>query len=403
MTYNEIKQYIILNSVCTANELLSECDLTTEELTAIAENDISEHLKISKQCGITTFQQPLIWNEIISLCKQSITPERIELLVWLMAGGDFDVIDRDFLPDKWIYTTQKYTEILEWLDQRKKNNTKFSEILHRFSSEKINIGISDNQYMKISKMLCENGYAKSCTDQDTLCQNLCVIGGTISGTPYLKPIAPLVLFKTYVKYKNRIMNTWEFSPDMRKVLIRTEYKLSGENDKIFKRNLNYCQLYIDLKECCPNADNSLCDAGFIRLTNLAEWAYEYLDPCDELPVTTRKTAERVNGCFGSCYGEPSFWFSIPTEVEELGLKKQCPFLAEDAKKATSAASFADLTDFVQTPDHLCDRLLWSRFSERIKPQDMDTAQLLFIDAMIDRFDQLLIDEICAIFDEYTAG
>ena len=90
MTETEIKQYIISNPIFTARELMSECALTFNELASVVKNDIARYKALAEKCRITKFQRPLIWSEIIPLCHDEMTVNRIEMLVWLMAGGSFE-------------------------------------------------------------------------------------------------------------------------------------------------------------------------------------------------------------------------------------------------------------------------------------------------------------------------
>lgn len=397
MTETEIKQYIISNPICTANELMSECALTFDKLASAAQNDIAQYKALAEECGITEFRRPLIWSEIIPLCHDEITLHRIELLVWLMSGGSFETRDKELVAEQWIYTTQTSAEIFNWLQERKRKKHEFSDIMHELHLGKKKSEKKGESYLKIYRMLCLNYPYESNADREILRDNLSYISDFISEHCYLKPIEPLIFFKVLVRHRKRMMNHAGFLPDIIKALERTEYEQSGENDKLFKRNMEHCQLYVDIKECCNGADASLCDIGFIGLTNLAEWAYRYLEPCDELPVTTLEAANWCKGCMRSDCEGLSPWGMAETAVEELELKREYSRLAKTTADAANKIVFNDLAEFCQAPEKLFGKLMLNKISHT----DIQNARLLFLEAAAKRFECLIIDEICTIFDEYT--
>lgn len=396
MTETEIKQYIISNPICTAWELMSECALTFDELASAAQNDIARYKALAEKCGIKEFRRPLIWSEIIPLCHDQMTSDRIEMLVWLMAGGSFETHDIKLVTNQWIFTSQKTNEIISWFQEAKQKSHTFNIIMRKLHSGEKKSDKKDESYLKIYRMLCLNYPDESSSDRKILLDNLSCVSNFISEHCYLKPIEPLVFFKVLVKHRKRMVNHTGFFPDIMKALERTEYEQSGENDKLFKRNIEHCQLYVDLKECCNSADTALCDIGFIRLTNLAEWAYRYLEHCDELPTTTLKAADWCQGCMRCDYEELSPWGMAETEVEELELKRECSKLARMAADAANEIVFNDLSEFCQDPDKLFEKLM----SNKISHTDIQNARLLFLESTAKRFERCIIDEICAVFDEY---
>ena len=134
MTETEIKQYIISNPIFTARELMSECALTFDEFASVAQNDIARYKALAEKCGIKEFRRPLIWSEIIPLYHDQMTSDRIEMLVWLMAGGSFETRDIELATDNWIYTTQKTNEIINWLQEIKQKSHTFSDIMRKLHS-----------------------------------------------------------------------------------------------------------------------------------------------------------------------------------------------------------------------------------------------------------------------------
>ena len=152
MTETEIKQYIISNQICTASELMSECALTYDELAAITQNDIDRYKAIAEKCGITEFRRPLIWSEIIPMCHDKMTLNRIGLLVWLMTGGSFETSDMELVINQWIFSTQRETEIINWLQEVKYKNQTFSDIMRKLHTGEMESDKMDESYLKIYRI-----------------------------------------------------------------------------------------------------------------------------------------------------------------------------------------------------------------------------------------------------------
>ena len=55
------------NSELTLDEIRSERGLTFEYAMDLAEKDIFEHLKLAEKIGISHFEKPMIWYDIIKL------------------------------------------------------------------------------------------------------------------------------------------------------------------------------------------------------------------------------------------------------------------------------------------------------------------------------------------------
>lgn len=124
----------------------------------------------------------------------------------------------------------------------------------------------------------------------------------------------------------------------------------------------------------------------------------YLEQCDELPVTTFEAANWCHGCMRADYEELSPWAMAETEVEILELKCECSGLAKMAVDAANKIIFNDLSEFCQDPDKLFEKLLLNKISHT----NIENARLLFLEAAAKQFERCIIDEICAVFDEYIS-
>lgn len=410
MTYQEIKEYISRNSIDVATELREQQFFSPEELASAKNEDILERRKLAEQCGITTFTRPLVWKDALAAFEENQSPQTLDVLVWLMSGGSFD--GSACSEERWITATQKYYGILDWIDQRRADISEFNEIMSKLSTEKIGVGDGSGRYQAIVDMLFrpDGEHIPQNADREILSNNLALIDGIIAAHPYLKRIEPLVYFKTLIKHKSRLLNTADFFPDLKKTMVHISYGLPEEQDKLFNRNVRHCQLYMDILDCYADCDNSVSDVGFIMLTNLAEWAYQQCDIEGEFPITVREVVERFLEDYGVCFGECSddeedspFWHTIPVEVELLELKAEYPTLDDFAEKSAEKAQFSDLEEFVNNPHSTFYRLELESYAKRINVDNVKYAEMLFIDAMIERFNCLLADELCKAIEKYTAA
>ena len=69
-----------------------------------------------------------------------------------------------------------------------------------------------------------------------------------------------------------------------------------------------------------------------------------------------------------------------------------------AVDAANKIIFNDLSEFCQNPDKLFEKLL----SNKISHTNIENARLLFLEAAAKQFERCIIDEICAVFDEYIS-
>ena len=64
-------------------ERLAARGLTREQALELALHNLSEYRTLAKKCGLIDWNKPYIWIDLISLCRQEITPVRLKLLIFL--------------------------------------------------------------------------------------------------------------------------------------------------------------------------------------------------------------------------------------------------------------------------------------------------------------------------------
>ncbi|MCM1023617.1 MAG: hypothetical protein NC395_06115 [Prevotella sp.] len=100
--------------------------------------------------------------------------------------------------------------------------------------------------------------------------NMRKICGEISRSPELSKIAPNVLYALFMRYRKKLTDSEDFSPNFKSVLRKINYIIdvdNGKNQAVYEEHLD---VYENLCECFKNCDKHLCDAGFACMSNLCE-------------------------------------------------------------------------------------------------------------------------------------
>ena len=321
------------------------------------------------------------WAEIIGLCKSETTPERLETLFHMMLGT-------------------RAAEFSEFYNGFKTNLIKFGLILDELESGKINEFYTENksECERVFALLCENGFAESGDKSEILRDNLVVLGGLISANEFLAKIKPLVYFQTLVNHKKKMLLKSEFSPNFKKLFNRKDYLIDEDNGKSYKQFAEYCDLYVQLKNCFPNVDSGLCDIGFLYCSNLADWYHSLgwrgykCDIPDGIPFTIEAAVREM---FVICFDEPSGDYRM---LEKW--RTEYSTLKDEAEKAVEAIRFEDLREFLENRAKFCERFFTGEFMECVNAENHDAAWGLLIRAAELRFDELLEEEIIGVLYDY---
>lgn len=263
------------------DKLLSERKITREKALfgRIAERDF--YSGIAERLGIKSRINPWIWLEVIEQCESSPTADGIKLLLWLVAGGRFtDEIDDgftaeendDFLIRRWLGANEQAADLERYFNVLREKTIQFSKITDGINSVKtLDFGSTNTvEVERVFSVICENGFAENCVDNEILHNNLETVSQIIDACDFLKPIKPLVYFQIYVRQRNKLTNTADYVPNLKSLFNQRIYDIRKNNDKNFKQYAEYCVLY-DLLKKQLSADYELCDAGFQHCSNLADW------------------------------------------------------------------------------------------------------------------------------------
>lgn len=326
---------------------------------------------------------PESWAEIIGLCKSETTPEHLETLIRMMSG-------------------KRAAEFSEFYNGFKTNFIEFGLILDKLESGKINETDPENksgfECERVFAILCEIGFTEQGDESKTLRDNLAVLDRLFSANEFLAKIKPLLYFQMLVNYKKKLSSNPDFFPNFKKLFNRKDYLIGEDNGKSYKQFAEYCDLYVRLKSCFPNADKGLCDMGFLYCSNLADWYHSLgwrgykCDIPDGIPFTI---GAAVREMFVTCFDEPS----VNCETLEKQRRKYST-LKDEADKAVEAIRFEDLREFLENRAKFCERFFTDEFTKHVNAENHDAAWELLIRAAELRFDELLEEEIIRILYDY---
>lgn len=398
------------------DEILSERKITLKEALSKEKAERDFYDKLANKLDIKSREFPRIWIELIEKCENCPTEDNIKLLLWLTAGEGFtDETDSEFtakeaeeqLIRRRIGIEKRVAELESYFCNLRECVPKFAEIISGIDSVKtdkfdlMDKNTDDKDVERVFSIINNNGFSVKSVDPEALHGNLMAISLMIGEYDFLKPIKPLVYFQVYVRQHKKLLNNVGFIPNLKSVFQYREYGIFGNNEKNFNQYAEYCRLYILLKSCFPDADEELCDTGFLYCSNLASWYHElgYIDySCDILdgiPFTTYAMVREMNVF---CFDKPMYADSLE-KLEKW--RRQYRNLYIEAVKAVDDIRFEELGEFAELGERYCERFFNEDFSKCVKNENhQEAAWGLLVRETERRFDELLEQKICGIFDKY---
>lgn len=407
----------------SADEMLSERGLTREEALEKASVDEEQFRKLLEACGISETKMPLVWSKLIAFCGESLTEERLELLLRLISGYDpmelFGEMEEDDIITRWISRTEHLYSYIGELKIRKKNTDKWLSVL--FQSEKSRNKTEeikdDNRFSRVFNMLCQKGYADGIKEPEILRENLRNIAGLIEGNPFLKPVEPLVYFQVFLRQRKKMLEKEDHIPNIRNIFNRKEYFSDNpDHDRGLKeesvaekhnRCAYRCELYVDMMECFPKADKLLCEEGFLRCSDLSDWYYLYAEGGEEIPLSIFGL---VSDSLVSCIDPKSSCVNfINASWEQIEKYERMLFnqgMLEKHKrriyKSLDDIKFDDLTRYTANGEAFFNEI-WSAYSMNVTPKNYDVERTILAQSIDSRFLELLEQEICGILEQYLVS
>lgn len=392
------------------DELLSGCGITRKQALSEEAAERRSYDELAKKLGIKTREFPWIWIELIKQCESCPTEDHIKFLLWLTAGGSFAGADdelttkeaNEVLIRQWIRVNKRMAELKNHLFYLKKSVPEFAKILADIDRIKtVHLGTANDLDVDRVFSVIRDNVSDTNFKKDLLCNNLMAISQIIDKYDFLKPIKPLVYFQAYVRQNNKLLNK-VFSPDLIKKMFESKaYKIFENNGKNFEQYAEFCLLYVLLKDCFPDADEKLCDMGFICCSNLTDWYHDlgYLgyscDLPDGIPITTYALVRDMSVfCF-----DKSIYSGNNENLEKWS--RQYQNLNMEVINAVDEIQFEELGEFAENGTGYCEKFFSEKIKNCIKNEDQHKAAWgLLVRETERRFDELLEQKICDILEKY---
>lgn len=357
---------------------------------------------LARKNGLQRFEMPYIWADLIPLCEEEPTAERVQILLWLMSGAPLD--NTEISDSKRVSVWLDYMETWDYIKDFNAKITELASILNKLESASITYGNGRSDYEKVFNLLCNKGYVENNTDKEILKRNLQDIEISTASIPFMEPIKPLVYYQAFVKYQKKICENDGFIPEIKNLFSSTEYNIAENNGKNYEQYAIYCELFSDLKRCFPEADKKLCDVGFMYLSNLAEWrwklgleGYRTDRMSTDIPMPVETIAMRsYTYCFRDFPYEKT---GIPLEFF-LTPDDKFTELKDRAKGLVADVRFSELEEFSDDPMKYCSRSWDSGLDVVTPPSAVNAAWAFIIEATIEEFDRLLTEKIIGFLSKF---
>ena len=384
-------------------DLLSENKMTYKQAIQSINSERKYYGEILRELNINSRKLPIIWAELIKLLKANNSQDGLKLLLWLTAGGNFSEYYDDELTDKeneelkirrYFGVKERLSELESFLETRKEKLSEFKKIM----TEKINYsdGVSEcgNDSERVFALLCENEFAGNCENSNILHDNIEAISRIIETNSFLKPIKPNVYLQVFVRQQNKLLNSRDYLPNIRKCFERREYGIFSNNDKNFKQYCEYCRLYILLKDIFHECDAGLCDTAFTEVSNLSEWFHTlgYMDYRCSLPDKIPHTVGTlVREMFVSCFDDEDFPETYCKPDRRM---------YQAVKNAVRILRFEDLREFANNKTAFCGKLFTVELSDLVNRDNHSLAWELLIYETQMKFNELLENELAEILKKF---
>lgn len=381
---------------------LCAAGITAGDALTAARFSVREYKALLGRLNIPAEPQHLMWREYLRAVESGMTDDSQLLLSYLLAGGN--VLSENSEPEElisaWLDISERQKKIQAELVLRREKRAEFTAISEQLSALRQPSVDAEDFPNPVFNLLCSEGYADG-ADIDTLKYNLDLINALIKAVPALKPLSPLVYFQVYMHNRKKLLVKQDFVPTLKNLFNREEYSISADNGKNFDRYAEYCVMYLDLKKCFPEADEPLCDAGFLACSNLAEWCYENAELPDSFPLTDYAFVSECHTIlFKDGMEEVPFWAQEGVSFEEIVLlKEKYSALDKLAEKAAQNVDFSQLDRFLKDGSAFCSELLEENgMLEKLRPNQLSAARALLMFAVQTRFEEELVVDLAHIIN-----
>lgn len=378
--------------------LLYDNNITFEQALSAAKQYRSEFAKLAQNYGIVhKLSCPERW---LAVLKLPVGKAQYDLLVYLISDCSllFEQQDDEGIVLSYLMTKQKQEWLTRELENYIDNHRKWDEFSERVHKLKYpTSGRNSENYRQVFTRLYEEGYADN-ADKDVLLQNLASLDLLIESNEELKRIAPLVYYQVLVHNHRKLFEKADFIVNPKTIFRYENYSIEKDNGKNFEQYERHCELYILLKECFPETDKALCDAGFLRCSNLAQWCYENFLPSEDMPLTLAAIiAESKTLLFDDIELTDGYSYE-----DIIRLREKYAALNRKAHKAANLLTFEDTKRFIANRKAVVTEVL--ERSELLKTVKAEQFSLLIALTLINCqgvLQEMLDKKICEVLSEYT--
>ncbi|MGN1119584.1 MAG: hypothetical protein ACI4Q4_04445 [Oscillospiraceae bacterium] len=277
---------------------LEESGISRETLTAQAEELKSEYNALSSKLELNLADPlPLRWEKLLRLHSKG-DPDAVRLLNMYISDCSFFGSEADECISQYTATRKRLDELTCWETWYSSQSQQYARLFNRIKCCKVGHAESGTDAETVFNLMMRNGCTSGNADPAILLDNLTEISSFIHSAG-LENASPLIWFLVIIHNQKKLCSTPGFIVNPQNILRYQEYNISQNNGKNYDRYEQYCDLYLDLKDMFPQADMELCDMGFLKCSNLAQWCCDFVEyPCG-IPSTAAGIIERFSPDFFS--------------------------------------------------------------------------------------------------------
>lgn len=280
------------------DKVIEETGMSREALTAQAEELKSEYNALSSKLELNLSDPlPLRWEKLLRLHSTG-NPNAVRLLNMYISDCNFFGDKADECIAQYAATRKRLDELTCWEAWYSSQSQQYVRVFNRIKCCKIGNAESGTDAESVFNLMMRNGYTSKNADPSILLDNLTEISSFIHSAG-LENVSPLIWFLVIIHNQKKLCSTPGFIVNPQNILRYQEYNISQNNGKNFDQYEQYCNLYLDLKDMFTQADMNLCDMGFLKCSNLAQWCCDFVEyPCG-IPSTAAGIIERFSPDFFS--------------------------------------------------------------------------------------------------------
>lgn len=326
--------------------------------------------------------------------------EQLKLFCTVVADSGllFGETDDEQKSSLWLSDSAKSDYLYKLITERRAAHRKAKEISTCTQATKAG---NSRRSAEVYQLLMENNYAADCTDPAVLRDNLEDVEWLINNYVDFDLIAPFVYFQVLTRNGKKMLEKRGYYLTVENLFNYHSFTIDKDNGKNYDKYTDHCQLYVDLLDIFPEADKQLCHACFLSASNLSRWAFDNIEPMDELPLYLDDIiSTTLFSCFDEGLNEFEFFSQNSVDFGEV-----MDYMFADKRTVASISKFVDsldeatLDEFVLNSEPIVDGMLsWLKYD----PQNEQTVKALCYYKLCQRIDEKCYEQICSLVTDDPA-